>query len=112
MKRPGVITFICVLGFLTIIFSFLQVFSPGVKKLGQFVPAIYGILVAAYFMSLVGLWYVKQWGVELYLITFFARTLFFLITGQTGFTFYFGLLLSICFSIILLRFYRRMSPNL
>jgi hypothetical protein len=88
------------------------VFSPGIKKMGVFMPALYGILVALQFISCVGLWYFKQWGVQLFLITFFAKTLFFLTTGQTGFTFYLGLLFSISFIIILLRFYRRMNPNL
>jgi hypothetical protein len=112
MKRPRIITTICILGYLTVLFSFPQVFSPSVKKLGVWMPAVYGILVAMHFISCVGLWYVKQWGVELYLIAFFAKTIFFLTTDQTGVTFYLGLVFSICFSIILLRFYRRMSPNL
>jgi hypothetical protein len=63
-------------------------------------------------MATVGIWYFKQWGVQLYLMAFFAKTLFFMLTGQTGFTFYFGMLISLAFIVILLVFYRRMDPNL
>lgn len=75
-------------------------------------PALYGILVSAHFIACVGLWFYKQWGVQLYLLTFFSKTLFFMLTNQTGFSFYFGLLVSVFSITILLRHYTRMSPNL
>lgn len=75
-------------------------------------PAIYGVLVAGNFISCVGLWYFKQWGVQLYLASFFGRLIFFLLTDQIGLTFYLGGVISLVFSMILLKFYPRMSPNL
>lgn len=112
MKRPKILTFICIIGYISVVISFPQVFSPGVKKLGVFVPALYGLLVAANFIACVGIWYFKQWGVQLYLSAFFARVLFNLTLRDIGFGFWFSLLLSLTFSVILLRFYRRMNPNL
>jgi hypothetical protein len=112
MKRPAVITIFCIIGYLSVVFSFPQVFSPSVKKLGVLMPALYGILVAASFIACVGIWFFKQWGAELYMMAFFARTVFFMLTDQTGVTFYLGLMISITFSMILLVFYRKMSPNL
>lgn len=112
MKRPRIINIICILGYLSVLVAFPQVFSPSIKKLGLMVPALYGILVAAQFISCVGIWYYKQWGVQLYIMTFFAKTLFFMLSDQVGFTFYFGIALSICFTIILMRHYPRMNPNL
>lgn len=75
-------------------------------------PAVYGILVAAHFIACVGIWYFKQWGVQLYLLAFFSKTLFFLLTDQTGFTFYAGAVMSVVFVVILIRHYPRMNPNL
>ena len=75
-------------------------------------PAIYGILVSLYFIACVGIWYFKQWGVQLYLISFFAKILFFIFTNQIGFSFYFGNAISIISIFILLRFYKRMNANL
>ncbi|MBL7932464.1 MAG: hypothetical protein JNL60_11205 [Bacteroidia bacterium] len=112
MKRPRIISIICILGYLSVLVAFPQVFSPSIKKLGLMIPALYGILVAAQFISCVGIWYFKQWGVQLYIMTFFAKTLFFLLSDQVGFSFYFGILLSVSFIIILLRHYPRMNPNL
>lgn len=92
--------------------SFPQVFSPQVKKLGLLIPALYGILVAANFIACVGLWYMKQWGVALYLLAFFAKILFNLGINDLGAGFYAGNLVSVVFIIFLLRVYPKMSPNL
>src|SRR5688572_470003 len=112
MKRPTVITVICILGYLSVLFTFPQVFSPPVKKLGTLMPALFGIIIAAQFISYVGLWYYKQWGVELFMVCFFVKTLFYLLTEQTGPVFFAGVLLSVVFIVLLFRHYRKMSPNL
>jgi hypothetical protein len=95
-----------------VLFTFPQVFSPTIKKLGIFIPAFYGILVSAQFIACVGMWYMKQWGVNLYLLSFFAKTLFFITTGQTGPVFYFSAFLNALFICLMLRYYPRMDPNL
>lgn len=112
MKRPTLITVICILGYLSIMFTFPQVFSPQVKKLGVWMPALYGLLVAGSFMSYVGLWYYKRWGVLLFLITYFTKTILNLFFNEFGFTFYFGQIMSVTFIIIFIRFYPRMDQNL
>lgn len=111
-KRPKILSIICIVGYLSVLVSFPQVFSPAIKKLGVAVPALYGLLVAAQFIACVGIWYVKQWGVQLYLSAFFAGVLFDLTLREPGFGFYFGLLLQTVFSLILLRHYKAMNPNL
>ncbi len=78
----------------------------------MFMPALFGILVSAQFIACVGIWYYKQWGVQLYLLAFFAKTLFFLTTDQTGFSFYFGASISLISIVLLLWHYPKMNPNL
>jgi hypothetical protein len=95
-----------------VVLSFPQVFSPQVKKLGLLMPALYGILVAANFIACVGIWYMKQWGVMLYLLVFFARILFNLGVNDLGPGFYVANLVWVLFIIILVRFYPKMNPNL
>jgi len=112
MKRPVIITIVCIIGYLAVLITFPQVFSPPVKKLGMFVPALFGVLVSAQFIACVGIWYYKQWGVQLYLLVFFAKTLFFLLTEQTGFSFYFGAAISLISIVLLLKHYPKMNPNL
>ena len=112
MKRPGILTFCCVLGYLSVIVTFPQVFSPSVKKLGLFMPALYGLLVAGEFMAYIGIWFMKRWGTELFLILYFVRTLLDLLLGNTGFGFYLGQVFSIFFTFFLLRNYRFQDNNL
>lgn len=112
MLRPKIISIICILGYASVVFTFPQVFSPAIKKIGTFIPALYGILVALHFIACVGLWYYKQWGVQLYLVAFFSKTIFYLLSNQVGPLFYFNTLLTIVFIFILLRHYPKMNPNL
>jgi hypothetical protein len=112
LKRPKIITAICVIGYLSVLFTFPQVFSPGIKKLGSLIPALFGILVALNFIACVGLWYYKQWGVQLYLLAFFSKVVFYLLSGQTGPLFYVNSLVSAAFIVILLKHFKRMNPNL
>jgi uncharacterized membrane protein (DUF2068 family) len=112
MKRPLAITIICVLGYITVLFTFPQVFSPSIKKLGLFVPAVYGIIVASQFIGCVGLWFFKRWGAELYLIGFFAKALFHLFTGTAGAGLVVSALINLVFLFFLLRYYPRMNANL
>ncbi|MES2679510.1 MAG: hypothetical protein V4635_06475 [Bacteroidota bacterium] len=112
MKRPKIISFICIVGYLSVLLAFPQVFSPQVKKLGALMPALFGVLVAANFIACVGIWYYKQWGVQLYLLSFFAKILFNLSIDDLGFGFYFNLTLTVLFIFALLRFYPKMDRNL
>jgi hypothetical protein len=112
VKRPKLITTVCIIGYLTVLLTFPQVFSPSIKKLGIFMPAIYGVLVASHFMACVGIWHFKQWGAQLYVITFFAKIVFFLLISQLSFGFYFGSLISLLSVFVLLPHYRNMNSNL
>jgi hypothetical protein len=113
LKRPKIITLICIIGYITTIFTFPQVFSPAIKKLGILMPALYGILVAGNFISCVGVWYYKRWGVQLYIVSAFARVFFFLLTAkELGFSFYFGSALYAFSIVFLLRHFPKMSTNL
>ena len=112
LKRPKIISFICIVGYLSVLFTFPQVFSPPIKKLGALMPAVFGILVAFNFIACVGIWYFKRWGVQLYLLSFFAKIIFNLSINSFGFGFYFGIVTSCLFSIALLKFYPKMDANL
>src|SRR3954465_6317506 len=103
MKRPLVISIICIIGYITVLFTFPQVFSPPIKRLGLFMPALYGIIVASQFIGCVGLWYFKRWGAELYLVGFFSKVLFHLFTDTAGGSIIFSSVLNLVFLFFLLR---------
>lgn len=109
LNRPKLITAVCVLGFIWIVFSFPAVFSPSIKKLGDWYPALFGIIVAFSFIAYIGLWHMKQWGVKLFLVTFFVKQTLLILINDISYT---GLALSILFSITILFFYKKMDVNL
>ncbi len=110
--RPKIISIICIIGYITVIFTFPAVFSPAVKKIGALVPALYGFIVAGNFMAYIGIWHMKQWGVQLYLFTFFVKTIFLISINDLGAGTIAGIISTVIFSIILLRFYPKMDLNL
>lgn len=112
ITRPKIISAICIIGFITVVFNFPSVFSPSIKKIGMFVPALYGFIVAGNFMAFIGLWHMKQWGVQLYLGIFFIKTLFLVSINDLGPGTIVGIISAIIFSVILLRHYPKMDVNL
>lgn len=112
VARPKIISAICIIGYISVIITFPTVFSPSIKKIGDLVPALYGFIVACNFMAFIGLWHMKQWGVQLYLFTFFIKTTFFIIINDLGAGTIAGIISAVIFSGILLYFYPKMDVNL
>ncbi|HXB12134.1 MAG TPA: hypothetical protein VNZ45_09130 [Bacteroidia bacterium] len=110
-KRPLVITILCIIGWIMVIFNFLDAFSPSVKKLGQFYPALYSLLMCLQFIAFVGIWYMKRWGIELFIVSFFGKSALFLFMNTLSYT-SFTFIISAIFIILLLFFYRKMDVNL
>lgn len=109
LKRPRLISIICILGFIWIVFSFPSVFSPSIKKMGDWYPALFGLIVASSFISYIGVWHMKRWGVQLFIITFFMKEILLILLEDLS---YVGIAFSLFFLISMLFFYRRMDLNL
>jgi hypothetical protein len=109
LKRPKLITIVCVMGFTWIVFSFPAVFSPSVKKLGDWYPALFGLIVALSFIAYIGVWHMKRWGVNLFAITFFIKQILFVLINDIN---YVGISLSFLFIIVMVFYYKRMDVNL
>ncbi|MDQ3048814.1 MAG: hypothetical protein M3R27_14785 [Bacteroidota bacterium] len=108
-KRPLLLTIVCIMGFIWIVFSFPGVFSPSVKRLGDWYPALFGLIVAASFISFIGIWHMKRWGVSLYIVIFFLKQLLLISINDVS---YLGIFFSAFFICSMLPFYRRMDVNL
>jgi hypothetical protein len=100
------------IGFMWVLFTFPGVFSPSIKKLGVFIPAVYGLIIAATFISLIGVWHMKRWGPELYVLTFCGKILFLLLTNTFGLSSIVGIIFSLWFIAMFLLYYKRMDINL
>ena len=75
-------------------------------------PAVYGLIVAATFISFIGVWHMKRWGAELYAISFFCKIIFFILTKSFELSSYAGIVFSVWFISTYLFFYKKMDINL
>ncbi|MBK8845484.1 MAG: hypothetical protein IPO27_02555 [Bacteroidetes bacterium] len=108
-KKPALLLLSLVIGFVVIVLLFPSIFSPFIKKLGTWFPALFGSLVSLRFISLVGVLYLKKWGPLMYLIVFAVYELACIITDSFG---YFEFFTSAFIGVVFLFYYPRMSGNL
>ena len=108
-KRPLLISIVCIIGFIWIVFSLPAVFSPSIKKLGDWYPALFGIIVASSFIAFIGVWNMKQWGCRLFIITFFIKEILLILINDIS---YVGLIVSVFIISSTVAYYKRMDLNL
>lgn len=109
VKRPTILTVLCIASFLLSIISFPAIFSPFIKKKGDFIPALSGILISMEFIATVGIWYMKKWAVFFYLVTFLlSQSLWLSIDNWAVWRFIFSLI----FLIFIAVSYKKMDDNL
>ena len=112
VARPKIITITSVIAIVLILLAFPMLFIPSVKRMGDFIPMILGIIITMQFVSVIGIWHMKQWGVRLFIIMFFIRIITFMLLDLYGFRFYFNIFYSIIFIVFFLIHYKKMDPNL
>lgn len=109
IQRPTILTVICIISFAAAVIGFPTIFSPFIKKKGDFFPAFTGILISLEFISVVGVWYMKKWGVRVYLITaLLNQSLLIYIDNWSSYK----IVLPIIFIATSAFFYRKMDNNL
>ncbi|MGP8216499.1 MAG: hypothetical protein ACLQQ4_13105 [Bacteroidia bacterium] len=111
-KRPVIITIFSIIGWIIVVLNFLIAFSPSVKKINALYPALYSMVMCLLFISLVGIWYMKRWGVELFVVSFFARDILSVIMNDYSAIGVISFVISVIIIIVLLFFYKSMDRNL
>ena len=112
VARPKTISVITVIAIVLILLAFPMLFMPSIKRMGDFIPMILGIIITLQFVSLIGIWHMKQWGVQLFIIMFCTRVITFIFLDLYGFRFFFSIFYSLLFIIFFLIHYRKMDRNL
>lgn len=110
--RPKSISIITVTAIVLVLLAFPMLFMPSIKRMGDFIPMILGIIITLQFVSLIGVWHMKQWGVRLFIIMFFIRVITFMLLEMYTFRFYFNISYSLIFLVFFLIHYRKMDANL
>ena len=108
-KRPILISVVCIIGFIWIVFSLPAVFSPSIKKLGDWYPALFGLIVASSFIAYIGVWNMKRWGCSLFIITFFIKEIMLVMINDIN---YVGIIVSVFIISVMVAYYKRMDLNL
>ncbi len=109
IQRPTILTVICIISFAYAVLGFPTIFSPFIKKQGDFFPAFTGILIALEFISVVGVWYMKKWGVRIYLFTALLNQSLLIYIDNWA---VFKIVLPIVFIGVAAFFYKKMDDNL
>jgi len=112
VQRPKSISIITVTAIVLVLLAFPMLFTPSIKRMGDFVPMVLGIIITLQFVSLIGIWHMKQWGVQLFIIMFCVRVITFMFLDIYSFRFFFNILYSVTFIIFFLIHYRKMDTNL
>jgi hypothetical protein len=109
--RPKTISVTTVIA-IVLLLAFPMLFTPSIKRMGDFVPMTLGIIITLQFVSLIGIWHMKQWGVQLFIIMFCVRVITFMFLDMYTFRFYFNIFYSLIFIVFFLIHYRKMDTNL
>lgn len=112
VHRPKTISIVSVIAIVLILLSFPLLFMPSIKKMGDFVPMLLGIIITLQFISMIGIWHMKKWGVLLFIIMYCLRVVTFMNLNLYGFRFYFSAFYGLVFIIIFIFYYKKMDDNL
>jgi hypothetical protein len=112
VQRPKSISIITVTAIVLVLLAFPMLFTPSIKRMGDFVPMILGIIITLQFVSLIGIWHMKQWGVQLFIMMFCIRIMTFMFLDLYTFRFFFNIFYSLIFIVFFLIHYRKMDTNL
>lgn len=112
VHRPKTISVVSVIAIVLILLSFPLLFMPSIKKMGDFVPMLLGIIITLQFISMIGIWHMKKWGVLLFIIMYCLRVVTFMNLNLYGFRFYFFVFYGLVFTIIFVFHYKKMDDNL
>ena len=80
-KRPVIITVICILGCLGLLFIIPIIFSGYASQIAPWYPAFLGFSVILGIISLIGFWMMRVWGLYLYCLNFVIGEIVLAVTG-------------------------------
>jgi hypothetical protein len=80
-KRPGIITAICVIGFIGVVATIPLVFSDISKQIGAWYPPCLAFSAIVGLVCMIGLWQMKKWSIITYTAFFGINQVVLLASG-------------------------------
>ncbi|MEO5645580.1 MAG: hypothetical protein ABIQ40_02940 [Bacteroidia bacterium] len=111
-KRPKIISILSVVGFIFSAGQIIAISAPAIRDVGGWYPMLYGSIIALRFISLVGVWYMKKWGAELFAYVTITKIAVQVLVGDFGLASGVDAFFSVVFAIVFLCFYKRMGRDL
>jgi hypothetical protein len=108
-KRPVLVSIVCIIGFVWVLFTFPGVLAPDVKRAGAIYPPLLGLTICLKFIAFVGIWYTKRWGIHLFTYVMIAQSLLLFLLNDLSFA---GITVAVIMLIILFPYYRKFDINL
>ena len=57
VTRPKDIRIVTIIALILVLLAFPMLFTPSIKRMGDFIPMILGIIITMQFVSLIGIWH-------------------------------------------------------
>ncbi len=111
-KRPKIISILGVIGFIFSSGQIIAISAPAIRDVASWYPILYGSIIALRFISLVGVWHMKKWGVELFAYITIAKVIIQLLVVDFGTATVIDTFFSFSFAIVFACFYKRMGRDL
>ena len=112
VARSKQITVVTIIAIVLVLLAFPLLFMPSIKRMGDFVPMTLGIIITLQFVSLIGIWHMKRWGVHLFTVMLSIRICTFIFLEIFTFQFYFNIFYSLVFMAFFIIHYKKMDSNL
>ncbi|CAN5231139.1 hypothetical protein BH09BAC5_BH09BAC5_18030 [soil metagenome] len=111
-KRPKIISILAVIGFIFSSGQIITISAPSIRDVAGWYPILYGSIIAMRFISLVGVWHMKKWGVELFAYVTIVKIIVQVLLGDFTTATGFDTFVSVAFAIIFATQYRKMGRDL
>ena len=108
-KRTRLIAAQCIIGYLWALVGLAIIISPTIKKFGTWMPALFGVFISLKFISYVGVWHMKKWGVELMILAYAFEIALGFSLDYLSIT---NIVLAILSLSLFIPYYKRMDANL
>lgn len=111
-KRPKILSALGVKWYIISAGQIIAISAPGIRDISIWYPMIYGSIIALRFISIVGIWHMKKWGVELFTYVTITKIITQVLVGDFGGAAGVDSFLSVVFIIVSLIYYKRMGRDL
>jgi hypothetical protein len=111
-KRPKLISIFGVKWFVISAGQIIAISAPGIRDVAIWYPMVYGTLIALRFISVVGIWHLKKWGVELFVYSTLLKIIVQVLVGDFTGASIADAVLFILGAIVFASYYKKMERNL